>query len=138
MKKNLIMLFFTAIVFYLIGYNVCKYKNGLGANNKINSIVGIYYNSNWNGHDATLILNKDFSCQYPNTDELCSWSIDGNTINLLLKSYVYNSNTVMLEFNTLEECQRKSRGECIEIVDSHILTVSENGISLHDHYFKKG
>lgn len=115
--------------------------------------VGIYHNSNWNNHDATLQLNNDMTCKYPNSNDICNWKISDNKIIITLEVYVINCDVndhlnIFNQYATKESCnkdletykkeydltnprcEKQDRG-------THEANLINNGILLHDHVFIK-
>lgn len=73
------------------------------------SYEGIYWNSNWNGREATLILDENGGCKYPTTPN-CEYWVEDDSIKLKL----YGSDN-----------------------DIHEAYVVDGGLILHDHFFEK-
>ena len=113
-KKIMLLLSFcvVAIVFSIIGYFIGININGENKDKQIVKAAGIYNNKNWNNREATLILNENFTCQYPGGDNNCTWSIKVIEI------------TIQLTPSTISD-------------GKHSAILSDSGIVLHEHFFEK-
>lgn len=114
-KKAKIIIGILSIVILLLIVVIIILAIQLKGNNpkkpSTNKVVGIYHTDNWNGKDATLVLNDDMTCKYPTNYGSCEWTISDNNITL----------KVTTDINTSE----------------HKATYTNSGIVLHDRVFTK-
>ena len=66
------------------------------------SLVGIYYNNNWNEKEVTLILNEDGTCKYPTGETDYKWSVSNKDI-LITKGEQEKQIQVFMEYEATEE-----------------------------------
>ena len=149
MKKKIILIFshcIVAIIFCLIGFFIGNNANNEeNKNDLVNKAVGVYHNNNWNKREATLTLNEDFTCEYPDSSDTCEWSIGGKEITITLTSYILNKNNTSFSFfgdkttceQALNEELKSKKWECVQTESTHNATLVNNGVILHEHQFEK-
>lgn len=125
--------------------------NEIDTNKSENSIVGIYHNSNWNNRDATLQLNEDMTCKYPNSNDTCKWTFDNGKLTITLSTYhiKYDNKDLQLSSSSwnIEACEESLEnlkeeyklinGRCEASNSEHEANIVNGGILLHDHVFNK-
>ena len=118
---------------------------------EINNVVGIYHIYNWNNNgEATLQLNKDFTCKYPHNSYVCKWTLSDDKVTITLTSYyIHNDNYEQIGtssvYYTLESCNEALTKLSNEYINprcegestTHEAILINNGILLHDHNFNK-
>lgn len=94
-------------------YGIAK-STSSNSSDEVNSVIGIYHNDNWNGREATLVLNKDNTCKYviEYTGDRCVWLMVDSEVVFVL---------------TDED------GD----VSKHNAAIVNDGLILHEHFFKK-
>jgi len=73
------------------------------------AVVGVYFNTDWNGRQATLELYADGTCKYP-TGSPGNWKINDGKVEINLG---------------------------VDEDDMHTATIVDNGVVLHSHFFEK-
>jgi ABC-type lipoprotein release transport system permease subunit len=151
MNKKVIIILSVIVAIGVISFIAIMLLNN-GSDKSLNKAVGIYHNDNWNSHEATLQLNKDKTCKYPNNTQSCEWTISEDKITITLGHYTIkadNSDNVgrAIFYNTKEECEDKLEGytgafslinpRCVKEGSTHEATLINNGILLYDHVFSK-
>lgn len=121
-------------------------------NKEIIKGVGIYHNSNWNNNDATLILNDDMTCKYPNNSDDCKWAISNNKIIITLTYYMIINDgkeqiLTISTYNTKEKCEEDIEKYeqvynlvnpiCKNIKQIHGAILGDNCVILYEHLFSK-
>lgn len=94
-----------------------------------NNLVGIYYNSNWNGREATLTLNKDGTCIYPTgNDNNYKWTVSGEKIIITSIDILESPMQVFMEYEATEEQISKLSEDLkkIEGIDSITFVTKED------------
>ena len=99
----------SALIGFLIGNNL-KFH-----------VVGVYHNDSWNGKEASLILNKDGSCEYPSGGD-ATWKRDENQIIITVTS------TGRIMDGNIQE---------VSTTSTHICEIVNNGLVLHGHFFER-
>lgn len=85
------------------------------------SVVGVYQTDNWNGKIGTLVLYEDGTCQYP-SGGTAKWILDGDTVRITVESKGIIADGTLQEIVSTSEYEAK---------------VMENGLVLHDAFFRK-
>ena len=125
----------------------------LDKNNKeIIKAIGVYHNNNWNNNEATLILNNDMTCKYPNSSDECKWTILGKQITITLTYYMIMNDgnepiPTISRYNSKLKCEediKKYEGvyvlknpTCEITKHTHKAILGNNGIILNEHLFNK-
>ncbi len=118
MKKRILTYIIVALVSAILGFLIGTNNNVF---NGIGNISGTYRTNSWNGEEAVLILNKDYTCIYPTGDEGI-WSVDGNIIYIEIKSsYSYADGEV----------------HTVESLNKYKATIVDRGIMLNTCFFEK-
>lgn len=133
-KLNVILIcIIVALIFGIVGYIIginMRYipKNSSLSNVNIEEkIVGTYYCTTWNGHEAVLTLYKDGTCDYP-TGNNGTWTVEKNTIHIDI-----DFSSALNEFyNKVGEEKSLTSAK-----DRHDAIIVDNGIILHDKFFQK-
>lgn len=87
----------------------------------LNNIEGTYRTNSWNGKEAVLVLNKDYTCIYP-TGDRGIWYVEGNKLYLEIESsYSYADGEIYT----------------IESIDRREATIVDKGIMINTHFFEK-
>lgn len=113
---------------------------------------GVYHNNNWNNNEATLILNNDMTCKYPNSSDECKWTILGKQITITLTYYMIMNDgnepiPTISRYNSKLKCEediKKYEGvyvlknpTCEITKHTHKAILGNNGIILNEHLFNK-
>ena len=121
-------------------------------NKKVKKFVGVYHTSNWDKHEATMILNEDMTCKF-NSRTSCTWEIkDDKTLEYAFTNYYIitdEKTDYYYSYGTLESCKKNLESNLeyySEYNDVHCegvqgekveVTVVNNGILIHDILFNK-
>lgn len=137
MKKNKIVILLSSIILVLLVIIIIllillSNKNGKDTSK---GIAGIYSNNTWNGKGATLVINDDYTCEYPTGSYNCSWKVEGNTMTITLKNYIVRTGESYGA--TKEKCENNNSDECQESISTHTATVGDGAIALNGHTFVK-
>lgn len=116
LSKAIIVILIIALGIMTYLYITERAKN----NNPETNVVGTYYNTDWNGRSATLVINEDGTCKYP-TGSSGTWQLKDNYIEMNLGTVDY---TGVYKGGTIQD-------------DIHKATIMNNGVMLHDHFFEK-
>lgn len=90
-----------AIIFTIIGYivgthmaiendpllenDIEKTESNITSEVDDNTAVGVYHTTSWNGHEASLIINEDGTCEYPGaTEPNATWVQDDEFVIITL------------------------------------------------------
>jgi len=123
MKKFSIVLIVILII--ALGVVTSLYIREKNLNEKSNkeegqSVIGTYFNENWNGRNATLVIKEDGTCKYP-TGSTGTWTLEDGVIKINLGKI---DMTGVYPGGTIQD-------------DIHNASVMKNGVILHDHFFEK-
>ncbi len=105
------------IASFLVGMFLGKSTKG----DLADKIIGVYQTDSWNGEPGVLVLYEDGSCQYP-SGGTATWTTDNDVVYITLESAGTIAN------GTIETIISKSE---------HEARIVENGLVLHDKFFKK-
>ena len=124
MKKSSLCILFMILI--LVGISV-GFAAGFIVNDIIESerVAGIYHSDNWNGKEATLVLNEDGTCRYPNGDT-GTWTQEGDNIIITLQI----SKLTGFPSSTIEEGKET-------VPRYHTAFLVEDGVILYDNFFEK-
>lgn len=147
-----IIVILLVIIFILLNKDNNKSDTPKIDNKEVKQAVGIYHNSNWNKHDVTLQLNDDMTCKYPNSSDICKWTISDNEITITLSNYNIkydNENKdLYIMYGTKEKCEEdlNKNKEKYNLINprcekvergTHKATLISSGVLLHDHVFNR-
>lgn len=131
-----------ALITGIIGFFIGLYARENSTNNqnfsessnqdKQNAVVGTYYAPNWNGHEATLILNNDGTCKYP-TGDTGKWNTDGEKVYITLDY----SDEILNFYNSIGEEYSSNIENITSLKDTHDAIIVNFEIILHDKFFQK-
>lgn len=78
-----------------------------------NKIVGLYHSTNYDKQEATIQFNKDHTCKYPHSKDICEWTLSDDKITITLTNYNIvvdtesnNSIGIATIYYTLESCNK--------------------------------
>lgn len=133
-------------------------------NNDIQRAIGIYHSQDYrNYRDSTLKLNDDMTCEYPNENVDCTWSISNDEISITKTKYLitddtkytdeyYYKNNGTKEYKKLSigtskvTCEEQIKREQDELknarcekgyTNNEILTLVNGGVLINNHIFNK-
>ncbi len=137
MKKNKTVILLSSIILVLLVIITILLILLFNKNENYSSkgIAGIYSNNTWNGKGATLVINDDYTCEYPTGSYNCTWKVVGNTMTITLKNYIIKMGESYGA--TKEKCETNNSDECQESVSTHTATVGNGAIALNGHTFVK-
>lgn len=148
----IILLFILITIIIKISKDTNKCFDTRTNSNEMISVVGIYNNNNWNGNEATLILNQDMTCKYPNSGDECKWTIVDKNITIILTYYMIMNEgkdqiPTITKYNTKSKCEEDLRkyesvynlvNPTCEITKyKHEAILGDDGLILHEHLFNK-
>ena len=113
------------MILIIVGISV-GFAAGFIVNDIIESerVAGIYHSDNWNGKEATLVLNEDGTCRYPNGDT-GTWTQEGNNI------------IIVLSRTKLENLGGTIGSGDGTSTSYHTAFLVEDGVILYDNFFEK-
>ena len=127
-------------------------------------VIGMYHSTDYRGYrDSTLTLNKDMTCEYPNENVNCKWSISDDEITLTLTRYlivddaVYTDNYYYNRYGAREykklgigvskqNCEEQIKNTSEELVNARCelsstkdekITLVNGGVLINNHIFYK-
>ena len=165
--SGVIVILIGVIVMLLVKLNTSN--NTSNINNNINNQAvknasGIYYSENYrNYRNSTLKLNEDMTCEYPNDNVNCEWSISNDDITLTLTRYLIVDDAVYTddyyynrygarEYKKLgigvskQNCEEQIKNTSEELINARCelastkdekITLVNGGVLFNNHKFNK-
>jgi len=145
-KKAKIIISILLVIIVILLAIIIKQNSNLDS-----SVVGIYYTDDFNNSRATIELNADKTCKYPQTTQKCKWEQVNDKVNIYLEYYkivMDNDNDLNeIPYYSLEICKQSitENSKTYNLINPHCEPTDvkfeskliDDGLLLNDIVFKK-